>query len=95
MGRSVLDPGVSSHGGLYVYAHCNAATPGGVTVLAINASRSTRRVPLTLPTASERYSLHARRLQDKTVQLNGRTLTLGANDELPALEASPTPAGVV
>ena len=94
MGRSVLDPGVSSHGGLYVYAHCNAATPGGVTVLAINASRHASHT-LTLPTAYERYSLHARRLQDKTVHLNGRTLTLGANDELPALEASPTPAGVV
>jgi hypothetical protein len=94
MGRSVLDPGVSSHGGLYVYAHCNAATPGGVTVLAINASRHASHT-LTLATASERYSLHARRLQDKTVQLNGRTLTLGVNDELPALEASLTPAGVV
>ena len=94
MGRTVLDPGVLSHGSLYVYAHCNGATPGGVTVLAINASRHAPHT-LTLPTASERYSLHARRLQDKAVQLNGRTLTLGANDELPALEASLTPAGVV
>jgi hypothetical protein len=63
-------------------------------VLAINASRHASHT-LTLATASERYSLHARRLQDKTVQLNGRTLTLGVNDELPALEASLTPAGVV
>lgn len=94
MGKTVLDPGVSAHGGLYVYAHCNAATPGGVIVLAINASRHASHT-LTLPTAFERYSLHARRLQDKTVQLNGRTLTLGTNDELPALAASLTPAGVV
>ena len=65
-----------------------------MTVLAINASRQAPHT-LTLPTASERYSLHARRLRDKAVQLNGKTLALGANDELPALEASLTPAGVV
>lgn len=57
------------------------ATPGGVTVLAINASRHIAYTDAsnglrTLPLRREAPA-------DKTVQLNGRTLTLGAKDELP------------
>jgi hypothetical protein len=94
MGRTVLDPGVPTQGSLHVYAHCNAVSPGGVTVLAINTSPHASHA-LTLPTASERYTLHASHLQSKTVHLNGRTLALVVKDELPAIAASPTPAGVV
>jgi hypothetical protein len=94
MGRTVLDPGISAPPGLHVYAHCTPATPGGVSVLAINTSRDASHT-LALPATSERYTLHARHLQGKTVQLNGRPLALGAGDELPAIAGSPTPAGVV
>jgi hypothetical protein len=94
MGRTVLDPGISAQASLHVYAHCLAGTPGGVSVLAINTSHRVSHA-FALPTASERYTLHAAQLQSQAVQLNGRTLALGANDELPALVADPTPAGVV
>jgi hypothetical protein len=94
MGRTVLDPVLSSQAGLHVYAHCHAATPGGVSILAINTSRHASHA-LTLPTAFERYTLQAAPLQSKTVQLNGKALALGANDELPSVATNPTPAGVV
>jgi hypothetical protein len=50
---------------------------------------------LTLPNASERYTLHASRLQSETVQLNRGTLALDVNDALLSITAAPTPAGVV
>jgi hypothetical protein len=94
MGRTVLDAGPSAQSGLHIYAHCNPAMPGGVSVLAVNTSRDASRA-LALPIASERYTLHASRLQSATVQLNGSTLALGVNDELPSITATATPAGVV
>jgi hypothetical protein len=94
MGTTVLDPGPSVQPGLHIYAHCNRETPGGVSVLALNTSRDASRA-VRLATASERYTLHAPRLQSTTVQLNGSTLALGADDELPRITATAAPAGVV
>jgi hypothetical protein len=94
MGTTVLDPGASAQSGLHVYAHCTPGRPGGVSVLAINTSRHASHA-LSLPNASERYTLHASRLQNKTVQLNGRTLALGVDNALPSITATPAPAGVV
>ena len=94
MGRAVLDPGLSKETGLHVYAHCEPAQSGGVSILAINISRDTPHA-LTLPLPSGRYMLHASRLQSSTVQLNGRVLALGGNDALPEMAAIPTPAGAV
>jgi hypothetical protein len=94
MGTTVLDAGAEFEPGLHVYAHCNPSRPGAVSVLAINASRRASR-SVSLPVASERYTLHAARLQSDIVQLNGRTLTLTANDDLPRLVAPPTPAGAI
>lgn len=94
MGRKVLDAGASPEPGLHVYAHCLRGTRGGVAVLALNTSReSTRR--LSLATASERYTLRAAHLQDRSVELNGNTLHLDAGDQLPAFTAVPAPAGLV
>ncbi len=94
MGRTVLDPGGSAEASLHVYAHCLPGRRGGVTVLALNTSPDAPRA-LELPAASERYTLQAARLQDNTVQLNGITLGLGTDDQLPSLGAVPTPAGIV
>jgi hypothetical protein len=94
MGKTVLDPGPSVQSGLHIYAHCNPATPGGVSILVINTSRDASQA-LTLPAASKRYTLHASPLQSRAVQLNGKTLALGAGDELPGITATETPAGVV
>ena len=93
MGTAVLDPGPSQPG-LHLYAHCLRNHPGGVTVLAINTSR-TEPASLILPTASERFTLTAARLEDTRVRLNGHELALGANDALPDLHGLHTPAGRV
>lgn len=71
-----------------------AAGPGGVTLLAINNSR-TQPSSLGIPTAAERYTLTAPQLEAATVQLNGHDLRLGANDALPTLRGSNVPAGTV
>ena len=93
MGTTVLDTGVSAQSGLHLYAHCNPGRSGGVTVLVINASE--KRQALTLPLAAMRYSLHARRPQSGTVQLNGTTLSLRDNDVLPEVTGMPTVAGLI
>src|SRR5712672_2943653 len=82
MGATVLDPGVPIQAGLYIYAHCQRETAGGVALLVINTNRDTAR-SLMLPTASERFTLDAANLQDGVVRLNGRPLELGVKDDLP------------
>ena len=85
MGTVVLDAGV--HKEVHVYAHCRRGVRGGVTLLAINTSR-TEAAALRLPAASERYTLSADDLQGADVKLNGTVLALGPNGDLPE------PAGV-
>jgi hypothetical protein len=94
MGSVVLDPGVPVPAGLHVYAHCQRGTPDGVTLLILNVDRSTPHA-LTLPAASERYTLDATSLQDTTVRLNGLPLRLGSLDELPRIAGVQTAAGVL
>jgi heparanase 1 len=67
---------------------------GGVSLLAINNDRNDTRT-LTVPTAEQRYTLDADRLDDRTVRLNGQPLALGAGDSLPDLTGTPTEAGEV
>jgi hypothetical protein len=94
MGTTVLNPAASAAPGLHVYAHCLAGQPGGVAILAINANRDASQV-LDLPIPSNRYTLTAKNLQDKTVMLHGAELQLTASDDLPALEGTATAAGPV
>lgn len=94
MGTTVLDAGAATAGDLHLYAHCHASMPGAVSLLAINTSRHASR-GIRLALAAERYTLHAARLQDSRVRLNGRMLALAADDDLPQLVASPAPAGVI
>lgn len=84
MGSTVLDPGPSPAPSLHVYAHCLRNHPGGVALLVINADAN-KAQSLTVPAASERYTLTAQSLTDKQVQLNGVDLKMGADDALPAL----------
>jgi heparanase len=93
MGRVVLSPGVQSADNLYVYAHCQAGRPGGVTVLAINAGKTDREIDSAL--RGERYTLSATQPDTASVQLNGRKLEAGADGSLPALTSTPTRAGRV
>jgi hypothetical protein len=80
--------------GLHVYAHCQRATPGGVTLLAINNDRDHART-LTLPNAFVRYTLDAPTLQDAAVRLNGKTLSLDDGDQIPRLTGVRMAAGPI
>jgi hypothetical protein len=94
MGTTVLDSGVPIELGLHVYAHCQRGTTGGVTLLVINNDRNDART-LTLPDASERYTLDATPLQSTAIRLNGTVLSLENGDRLPRLTGVPMPAGSV
>jgi Glycosyl hydrolase family 79, N-terminal domain len=94
MGTTVLDSGVPIQAGLHVYAHCQRKALDGVTLLVMNTDRDTAR-SLTLPNASERYTLDAASLQDGAVRLNGRPLELDATDDLPGIAGVGTAAGTL
>jgi hypothetical protein len=84
MGTTVLDPGASSGPDLHLYAHCLRGQPGGVAILAINASSAPSRA-IEVPAGSELYILTAAQLTAGTVELNGHELKLNADDGLPQL----------
>jgi hypothetical protein len=94
MGGTVLDPGPSPAPALRLYAHCLPGRSGGVTLLAINTGRAESQ-SIDVPAAAERFTLSAAQLEDRTVQLNGSELRLGAGDALPELAGVATPAGKV
>ena len=94
MGTTVLESGIPIQEGLHVYAHCMPDTPGGVTLMAINTSR-TEQSTLHLPVGGNRYTLSATREQAREVLLNGTPLRLGANDSLPAFEPEPFHPGEI
>ncbi|WP_449428445.1 hypothetical protein [Rhodanobacter umsongensis] len=91
MGTTVLDAGPSKPG-LHLYAQCLPGHAGGVTLLAINNSRS-QSASVELPLSAQRYTLSAARLEDSHVRLNGHELLLGGDDTLPSLQGTPVPAG--
>ena len=94
MGATVLDAGLPVRSGLHVYAHCQSGTPGDVSLLVINTDRDAPQ-SLMLPMASVRYTLDAAGLLDADVRLNGTTLVLGPEDELPPLAGAPATAGTM
>ncbi len=83
MGRVVLDAGPPV-GALHVYAHCLRGVSGGVTVLALNTSR-TESAALAVHPEAEVYVLSAPDLDSTEVQLNGADLEVLPNGDLPAL----------
>lgn len=89
MGSTVLDAGASPVPSLKIYAHCLRNQPGGVAILAINTSKEQAQT-LAVPTASERYTLSAKELESKQVELNGTELKLGDGDALPELKGTKT-----
>jgi hypothetical protein len=92
MGATVLDPHTSPIPNVYVYAHCLRNHAGGVTLLVINADRQQVH-EIALPSEAERYTLSAKQLQDTTVQLNGKTLELNRDGDLPQFLGQSTRAG--
>jgi hypothetical protein len=93
MGATVLDSGVPLRAGLHAYAHCLRDKPGGVALLLINTDRAASQA-VTLSAAAERYTLTSRDLLSRSVELNGKALTL-VGDALPALTAARVTAGEV
>ncbi|HVJ09652.1 MAG TPA: hypothetical protein VM554_14845 [Acidisarcina sp.] len=94
MGATVLDPGASPASSLHLYAQCLPNHPGGVTLLAINADAKEAH-SINVPAASERYTLTAKELRTRQVELNGSELKLGADDALPELKSVATRSGKV
>jgi len=94
MGTTVLDPQVPVTPNIYAYAQCLEGRRGGVTLLVINADRK-RSFDLNLSTASERYTLTAKQLEDTTVELNGQTLGLTSSGDLPQFGVDLVNAGRV
>jgi hypothetical protein len=92
MGATVLDPHTSPISNVYVYAHCLQNHTGGVTLLVINADRQ-RVHEITLPSDAERYTLTAKQLQETSVQLNGKTLQLNRDGDMPQFLGQSTRAG--
>ena len=92
MGATVLDPHTSPIPNVYVYAHCLQNHPGGVGLLIINADRQQAN-EITLPFDAERYTLTAKQLQDRTVQLNGKMLQLNSSGDVPQFAGQSTRAG--
>jgi len=93
MGRVVLDAGASA-GGVHLYAHCLRGSVGGVAVLAINTRRDAASV-LRLPAPADVYTLASNDLLSTSVQLNGTTLALSAEGNLPALQPRRAAKGTV
>lgn len=93
MGPKVLDAGPMEPG-LHLYAQCMRDDSGGVTLLAINLSRTETR-SIELPAAAERYTLSSAKLESGQVELNGRELGLTADNKLPELQGVRVPAGPI
>lgn len=94
MGGTVLDPGPSPSGNVYLYAHCLRGSKGGVALLAMNTDR-TSAARLTIGAISRRVTLTADGLEARQVLLNGSPLELGPGDSLPAIEGTQEKAGTV
>jgi hypothetical protein len=94
MGSTVLDAGASPVPSLKIYAHCLRNQPGGVAILAINTSKDQAQT-LAVPTASELYTLSAKELESKQVELNDTELKLGDGDTLPELKGIKTRSGKI
>src|SRR5947209_6279959 len=94
MDRTVLDPKLSNAPNAYVYAQCLKGRPGGVVLLVVNADQQ-RAFNLSVPNSAERYTLTAKPLESTSIDLNGHTLQLDSNDNLPSMTGEPVRAGRV
>src|SRR5579864_6790508 len=92
MGTTVLDPQIASTPNLYAYAHCLRSHSGGVALLVINADAQQVH-EVTLASEAERYTLTAGQLQDRAVQLNGKTLQLNSDGDVPEFVGQATRSG--
>ena len=92
MGKTVCASGEEIREGAHVFCHSRKDGKDGYCYLVINNSSET--TTLELPNAAQAYILTGHDgLRSRTMDLNGRELVLGANDELPDLSGIAVPAG--
>ena len=94
MGTTVLNAGSQSAETLHVYAHCMKNKPGGVTLLALNLSR-TDSGSLDIPGGGVRFTLTAKDLMGRTMELNGKELMVASNGDLPEFQGAPVRRGTM
>ncbi len=85
MGQTVYDTAEPKRVGAHVYAHSRADGKDGVCYMVVNNSMTDETL-VELPKKATKYVLCGNGdLRSKVMYLNGKPLTLGENDELPAL----------
>ena len=94
MGTTVLDPGPAPDPSVHLYAQCLKDSAGGVALLALNLD-TVRSAPIHIPAGSVRLSLTAAELTSRSVQLNGRELTLTSSGALPVIRGTRVRSGMV
>lgn len=92
MGKTCYATGEAIREGAHVYAHARKDGQDGYVYLIINNAQEATTVEL--PKEAEAYVLTGEKgLRSRVMCLNGKPLTLGENDKLPALEGVLLPAG--
>ena len=94
MGQTVYNTNEEIREGAHVYCHSRKDGRDGVCYLVINNSK-TEATKVELPKSCERYTLSAPYLRSEVMQLNGKDLVLGANNELPELNPVVEEAGTI
>ena len=95
MGNTVYDSGEAIRPGAHVFCHDRADGKDGKAYLVINTSWD-EPTTVELPSEATVYALTGKTgMRSRTMCLNGKELVLGENDELPALEGVPVPAGKI
>ena len=86
MGKTCYATGEEIREGVHLYCHSRKDGKPGYVYLLINNSR-TETTTLELPGEAQLYALTGcGKLRSRTMELGGKELVLGANDELPELE---------
>jgi len=92
MGTEVYDAG-SSTPGVDLFIHNLKKKQDGRALLIVNTLNTSAAV--NVPSVAEKYTLTAKELQSKKIQLNGQELSLTANDQLPVIKGKTIKKGVV
>jgi hypothetical protein len=92
MDKEVFEAGKGASG-VDLFAHSMKGHEGGITLLVINTNKTA--VNINIPVEAQQYTLTSKKLQGKTVQLNGVDLELNANDDLPDITGKPIKAGTI
>ena len=96
MGTTVYDSGEEIREGAHVFAHSRKDGKDGVVYLVINNSM-TESTTVELPKEAQRYTLAGQdgNIRSTVMTLNGKPLTLGAQNALPEMEPETQAAGTV